>query len=113
MRQSRIVSTEGFAPISCARIARNLLNYAALKLFSQRLGVSQIERRCDAVSIRFAENAAVDPERLARFVHAEPGSQFTPAGVLKFTLKEKQPGQILTRLTALLEQLAGEEQLVS
>jgi len=92
---------------------RNLLDYAALKLFSQRLGVSQIERRRDAVSIRFAENATVDPERLARFVHGEPGSQFTPAGILKFSLKEKQPEVILTRLKALLEQLAGEEQLVS
>jgi transcription-repair coupling factor (superfamily II helicase) len=91
---------------------RNLLEYAELKLLSQRVGVAQIERRRDAISIRFTEKASVDPERLARFVHAEPGSQFTPAGVLKFTLKEKQPEQILTRLKTLLEQLAGEEQLV-
>ncbi len=91
---------------------RNLLEYAELKLLSQRIGVAQIERRRDAVSIRFTEKATVDPERLARFVAAEPGSQFTPAGVLKFTLKEKQPDQILTRLKALLEQLAGEELVV-
>jgi len=73
------------------------------------LGVAQIERRRDAVSIRFTDKAAVDPERLARFVHAEPGSQFTPQGILKFSLKEKQPELILTRLKSLLEQLAGEE----
>jgi transcription-repair coupling factor (superfamily II helicase) len=91
---------------------RNLLDYAALKLFSQRLGVAQIERRRDAVSIRFTEKATVDPERLARFVHAEAGSQFTPAGILRFGLKEKQPDQILARLKTLLEQLAGEGQLV-
>jgi len=91
---------------------RNLLEYAELKLISQRIGVAQIERRRDAVSIRFTEKATVDPERLMRWVHAEAGSQFTPAGVLKFTLKEKQPGQVLTRLKALLGQLAGEEQLV-
>ena len=47
---------------------RNLLEYAALKLLSQRIGVAQIERRRDAVSIRFSEKATVDPERLARFV---------------------------------------------
>ena len=87
---------------------RNLLDYAALKLLSQRIGVAQIERRRDAVSIRFTEKATVDPERLARFVQGEPGSQFTPAGILKFTLKEKQPEPILTRLKALLDQLAGE-----
>jgi transcription-repair coupling factor (superfamily II helicase) len=88
---------------------RNLLDYAALKLYSQRLGVAQIERRRDAVSVRFTEKATVDPERLARFVQSEQGAQFTPQGVLKFSLKEKQPDLILTRLKALLEQLAGEE----
>jgi transcription-repair coupling factor (superfamily II helicase) len=92
---------------------RNLLDYAALKLLSQRIGVAQIERRRDAVSIRFTEKATVDPESLARFVQGEPGSQFTPAGILKFTLKEKLPELVLTRLKALLEELAGEQQPVS
>ena len=92
---------------------RNLLDYAALKLLSQRVGVAQVERRRDAVSIRFTEKATVDPERLARFVQSEPGAQFTPQGVLKFSLKDKQPDVILTRLKALLEQLAGEELAVS
>ncbi len=92
---------------------RNLLEYAALKLLSQRLGVAQIERRREAVSIRFTEKATVDPERLARFVASEAGSQFTPAGVLKFSLKEKQAEQVLLRLKSLLEQLAGEQQPVA
>jgi len=92
---------------------RNLLEYAGLRLLSQRLGVAQIERRREAVSIRFTESASVDPERLARFVAGEPGSQFTPAGVLKFSLKEKQPEHVLVRLKSLLEQLSGEEQLVA
>jgi len=87
---------------------RNLLNYAELKLLSQRIGVSQIERKREAVSIRFTEKAAVEPERLARFVASEAGSQFTPAGILKFTLKEKQPEQVLGRLKSLLGELAGE-----
>ena len=92
---------------------RNLLDYATLKLLSQRLGVAQIERRREAVSIRFTEKAQVDPERLARFVASQAGSQFTPAGVLKFSLKEKQPEQVLERLKSLLEQLAGEQQAVA
>ena len=91
---------------------RNLLEYAGLKLLSQRIGVAQIERRRDAVSIRFSEKATVDPERLAQFVASAPGSRFTPAGVLKFSLKEKQPEQILVRLKSLLEQLEGEHQAV-
>jgi len=92
---------------------RNLLEYATLKLLSQRIGVAQIERRREAVSIRFTDNASVDPERLARFVASEPGTQFTPQGVLKFSLKEKQPEQVLLRLKSLLEQLAGEQQPVA
>ena len=92
---------------------RNLIEYAALRLLSQRIGVAQIERRREAVSIRFTEKASVDPERLARFVASEPGTQFTPAGVLKFSLKEKQPEQVLLRLKSLLEQLAGEQQVVA
>jgi transcription-repair coupling factor (superfamily II helicase) len=92
---------------------RNLLEYAGLRLLSQRIGVAQIERRRDAVSIRFTESATVDPERLARFVAGEPGSQFTPAGVLKFSLKDKQPEEVLTRLRSLLEQLTGEQQPVA
>jgi transcription-repair coupling factor (superfamily II helicase) len=92
---------------------RNLLEYAGLRLLSQRIGVAQIERRRDAVSIRFTETATVDPERLAHFVAGEPGSQFTPAGVLKFSLKDKQPEEVLTRLRSLLEQLTGEQQPVA
>ena len=92
---------------------RNLLDYAALRLLSQRIGVAQIERRREAVSIRFTETATVDPERLAKFVASEAGAQFTPAGVLKFTLKEKQAEQVLTKLKSLLELLAGEQQPVS
>ena len=92
---------------------RNLLDYATLKLLSQRVGVAQIERRREAVSIRFTTNASVEPERLARFVAGQPGSQFTPAGVLKFSLKEKQPEEVLVRLKSLLEQLAGEQQAVA
>jgi len=87
---------------------RNLLEYATLKLLSQRIGVSQIERKREAVSIRFTEKANVDPERLAQFVAKEHGSQFTPAGILKFSLQEKQPEQVLGRLKSLLEELAGE-----
>ena len=87
----------------------------ALLAAKQVAGAAQleIERRRELVSIRFTEKAAVDPERLARFVADQPDSKFTPAGVLKFSLKEKQPEQVLTRLRSLLEQLAAEPQEVA
>ena len=86
------------------------LRSSTLAVAAHRRG--QIERRREAVSIRFTEKATVDPERLAKFVATETGAQFTPAGVLKFTLKEKQAEQVLNKLKALLEQLANEQQPV-
>jgi transcription-repair coupling factor (superfamily II helicase) len=87
---------------------RNLLEYASLRLLARRVGVAGIERKRDEVSVRFNPNAAVDPERLARFVAANRGSQFTPAGVLKTSIKTAPAEEVLGRLRALLVDLAGE-----
>jgi len=89
---------------------RNLLEYAALKLVCVRLGVAGIERKRDLVSIKFTAAAVVEPEKLARFVSAQKGAQFTPAGVLKFFLKETQAEAVLQRLRGVLEDLAGAEE---
>jgi transcription-repair coupling factor (superfamily II helicase) len=92
---------------------RNLLEYARLKLACQRLGVAAIDRRRDQVTIRFTQEAVVDPEKLARFVAGEPRAQFSPAGVLKFSLKATQAEEVLERLKRLLVELAGEQKPVS
>jgi transcription-repair coupling factor (superfamily II helicase) len=88
---------------------RNLLEYATLKLLSSAVGVINIERKRDQVSLKFRPNAAVDPERLARFVSAQPGAQFTPDGVLRFSLKATSADQVLQQLRSLLEELAASE----
>jgi transcription-repair coupling factor (superfamily II helicase) len=85
---------------------RNLLEYARLKLACQQVGVATIERRREQVTIKFMEDAGVDPEKLARFVAAQPGAQFTPAGVLKFSLKAAGAEDVLGGLKRLLEELA-------
>jgi transcription-repair coupling factor (superfamily II helicase) len=85
----------------------HLLEYAALKLLCLRVGANGIERKRDLVSIRFRENADVDPERLARFVSSQRGAQFTPAGILKFVLKANRADEILAQLRNLLDTLAG------
>jgi transcription-repair coupling factor (superfamily II helicase) len=86
---------------------RNLLEYASLKLMCMHVGVTAIERKRDLVSIKFRENAIVDAEKLARFVAAQRGSQFTPDGILKFSLPGNDAGALLGRLRELLEDLAG------
>ena len=88
---------------------RNLLDYASLKLLCMKVGVNAIERKRDTVTLKFQQNAAVDPEQLARFVSAQRGAQFTPDGMLKFTLKANAADEVLRALRTVLEQLASTE----
>jgi transcription-repair coupling factor (superfamily II helicase) len=86
---------------------RNLLDYASLKLLCMRVGVNTIDRKRDQVTFKFRQNAAVDPEQLARFVSAQRGAQFTPDGMLRFTLKVTAADDALRSLRTVLEQLAS------
>jgi transcription-repair coupling factor (superfamily II helicase) len=88
---------------------RNLLDYAGLKLLCMRVGVNAIERKRESVTFKFRQNAAVDPDQLARFVSAQRGAQFTPDGMLKFILKATAADEVLRALHTVLEQLASEE----
>ncbi|HKT87318.1 MAG TPA: transcription-repair coupling factor [Candidatus Sulfotelmatobacter sp.] len=88
---------------------RNLLDYASLKLLCMRVGVNAIDRKRESVTFKFRQNAAVDPEQLARFVSGQKGAQFTPDGMLKFTLKVSAAEEVLRAMKTVLEQLAAEE----
>jgi transcription-repair coupling factor (superfamily II helicase) len=88
---------------------RNLLDYASLKLLCMRVGVNAIDRKRDSVTFKFRQNATVDPEHLARFVASQRGTQFTPDGMLKFSLKASAADEVLQSLRYTLEQLAAEE----
>ncbi len=92
---------------------RNLLDYASLKLLCMRVGVNAIDRKRETVTFKFRQNAAVDPERLARFVSAQRGAQFTPDGMLKFALKATAAEDVLRALRTVLEQLATAEPLAA
>jgi transcription-repair coupling factor (superfamily II helicase) len=87
---------------------RNLLDYASLKLLCMRVGVNAIDRKRDQLTFKFRQNAAVDPEQLARFVSAQRGAQFTPDGMLRFTIKASAADEVLRGLHTVLEQLASE-----
>jgi transcription-repair coupling factor (superfamily II helicase) len=87
---------------------RNLLEYATLRLLCNRVGVTRVERKRDLVSVNFTQNAAVEPEKLARFVSTQRGAQFTPGGTLKFLVKgATQAEEVLARIRAVLEELTG------
>jgi transcription-repair coupling factor (superfamily II helicase) len=87
---------------------QNLLDYASVKLLCQRAGVAAIDRKRDQVSIRFTSDASIDPGKLAEFVAGQKGAQFTPAGVLKFSLSNLKAEDVLARLKHVLELLGVE-----
>jgi transcription-repair coupling factor (superfamily II helicase) len=89
---------------------RNLLEYAALKLQAMRVGATAIERKREFVNIKFSPTAAIDPGKLARFVASQRGTQFTPDGRLKFSIKIDSAGGILQTLHDLLEELEAREE---
>jgi transcription-repair coupling factor (superfamily II helicase) len=86
---------------------RNLLDYASLKLLCMKIGVNAIERKRDFITLKFRQDATVDPEQLARFVSGQRGAQFTPDGMLKFVLKATAADEVLRTLRTVLEQLAS------
>jgi len=87
---------------------RNLLSYASLKLLAVRVGVTSIDRKRELVTIKFRQNAVIDPGKLARFVSSQRGAQFTPDGMLRFSLKATVAAEVLAHLRNLLEELAEE-----
>jgi transcription-repair coupling factor (superfamily II helicase) len=95
-----------FGPVPAP--VRYLLSAAALKLLCERVGVLTIDRKRDTITIKFTEEAAVDPEQLARFVAGSRGAQFSPGGVLKFNLKSTQPEAIIDQVNGLLRELSPE-----
>ncbi len=84
---------------------QQLLRYAALRLQAVHAGVTGIERKRDLVSVRFRQDAPVDPAKLASFVSSQRGAQFLPDGTLKFQAKGMGARELLEQLQSLLENL--------
>ena len=82
------------------------MQYASLKLLASRVGVTAIDRKRETVTVKFRPDATIDPAKLARFVSAERGSQFTPDQMLRFTVKAEGARAVLDQLRHVLEQLS-------
>ena len=84
---------------------QQLLHYASLRLMSVQAGVTNIERKRDLVSVKFRQDAPINPARLATFVSSHRGSQFLPDGTLKFFSRGQGPQELLQQLDQLLADL--------
>jgi len=77
-----------------------------------RVGANAIERKREFMNIKFSQTASIDPGKLARFVASQRGTQFTPDGTLKFSIKINSAEGILQTLRDLLEELQAHEEAV-
>jgi transcription-repair coupling factor (superfamily II helicase) len=91
----------------------SLLEYASLKLLASRVGVTAIDRKREIVTMKFRPDATIDPAKLARFVSAERDAQFSPDGMLRFSVKAAGAREILNQLRQVLEQLSEVSELAS
>jgi transcription-repair coupling factor (superfamily II helicase) len=81
---------------------RRLVAYSRLRARAERLRVTSITRQAGQVHLRFAEDAAVDPDRLLDFVRRTRGARLSPGRVL--SLPSPAGDAVLAELMAWLDE---------
>ncbi len=81
---------------------RRLVAYSRLRARAGRLRVTSITRQAGQVHLRFAEDTAVDPERLLDFVRRTRGARLSPGRVL--SLPSPAGDAVLSELMSWLDE---------
>ena len=82
---------------------RRLLAYSRLRSRAERVGITSLTRQAGRVHVRFAEDAAVDGQRLMDLVSRTRGAKLSPGNVLSFP---SAPGDaVLADLISLVEEI--------
>ncbi len=81
----------------------NLMDYAALRLMAERLWITSIERKKDALLFQFHKDTPVPPERLMTFLSSHKQAQFTPSGSLRVNTRGDSP-PLIHFVRSILEQ---------
>ncbi|HSL53686.1 MAG TPA: transcription-repair coupling factor, partial [Pyrinomonadaceae bacterium] len=79
-----------------------LFAYARLRRLSEEIGILSIDKTPDGVAVKFSEKARISPEKLGEFVTSNPGTVFTPNGVLRLVLSEDDRDNVLDVARAVL-----------
>ncbi|MCW5965842.1 MAG: transcription-repair coupling factor [Bryobacterales bacterium] len=83
-----------------------LTEFSLCKTLARELGVESLDKRGQAMLVKFHPKTRINPERLMRLVQKEEGAQFTPAGVLRLPLKPIDgTGHLLAQVKSFLLQL--------
>jgi transcription-repair coupling factor (superfamily II helicase) len=82
----------------------NLFEYARLRREASKLAVVSIDREGERLAVKFSEKAKIDPDKLIEMV-ASGDATFTPAGVMKVSLKAVSDTEIFTEVRELFNRL--------
>jgi transcription-repair coupling factor (superfamily II helicase) len=89
---------------------RNLVRFSLLKSLARSAGVESVDRRQGFANVKFHQQSKIDPYKLMALVNNTPGTQFTPAGVLKFPLSTSaNPGELIEEIRKMMLQLGTPE----
>ena len=80
----------------------NLFAYGRLRKLSEQVYVVSIDRSTDGVAIKLSQNARVDPDKLMDHLARNPGSSFSPTGILRIEVSD---GDLLGATIAVLEEI--------
>ncbi|HWS99147.1 MAG TPA: transcription-repair coupling factor [Pyrinomonadaceae bacterium] len=86
-----------------------LFEYARLRRQAEEVGVISIDRTPTGVAIKLSEKARVAPDKLMELVARRPGASFTPSGVLRVDLDEKESDNVLETARGVLLEIRAED----
>jgi transcription-repair coupling factor (superfamily II helicase) len=83
----------------------SLFEYSRLRRESSLLGIISIDREGERLAVKFSEKAKIDPDKLISMISVG-NATFTPAGVLKVSLRSQEDKEVFDELRVLLGQLS-------
>jgi transcription-repair coupling factor (superfamily II helicase) len=86
-----------------------LFDYARLRRLAEEIGVISIDRTSSGVAVKLGEKARVAPEKLMQLVASREGASFTPNGVLRLDLDEKETDAALETARGVLLEIRAED----
>jgi transcription-repair coupling factor (superfamily II helicase) len=86
-----------------------LFDYARLRRLAEEVGAISIDRTPTGIAIKLGERARVSPEKLMALIAGREGATFTPSGVLRVDLGEKEMDMALETARGVLLEIRAED----
>jgi transcription-repair coupling factor (superfamily II helicase) len=86
-----------------------LFEYAGVRRVAEEVGAVSIDRTHTGIAIKLGEKARVAPEKLMALVGKREGASFTPSGILRIELDEKEMNTVLETARGVLLEIRAED----